>query len=142
MNDPRPRSRKPMIERCLAILGMCVAGLGAALAAPPPDPGRLFFTPAERARLEAIRARAPEARGPGAPASPDTAPPPLRYDGIVVRSDGRTTRWIDGKAARDGAAVAGLKPGQLRAEGRIYEPYQVVRPTPPAPLPPAKEPAP
>jgi hypothetical protein len=61
---------------------------------------------------------------------PGDATAPLRYDGVLIRSDGKTTRWIDGKAQPDGAGVSGLKPGQIRADGKVYEPYQVLRPSP------------
>ncbi|MDZ7596363.1 MAG: hypothetical protein U0932_17115 [Thiobacillus sp.] len=86
----------------LATLGVC----GTSLAA---DPGRLFYTPEQRAQLEAARARnVTQLRQ----AAPDTgAPPPIRYDGVVIRSD-----------------------------GRVYEPYQVLRPSPAAPV--AEEPTP
>ena len=125
------------------VLALCLCGAGTGLAAPA-DPGRLFFTPAQRARLEAARARnVTPPGGPGPQISPDGAPAPLRYDGVVIRSDGQTTRWVDGKAQRDGAAVSGLKPGQIRADGKVYEPYQVLRPTPPTPAgPDMKESAP
>jgi len=96
-------------------------------------PGRLFYTPAQRAQLEDARARNVAPTGPGQQASSARAPAPLRYDGVVIRSDGRTTRWVDGKAQRDGSAVSGLKPGQIRADGKVYEPYQVLRPRPPRP---------
>jgi hypothetical protein len=36
--------------------------------------------------------------------------------------------------------VAGLKPGQIRADGKVYEPYQVLRPGSAAPV--AEEPTP
>ncbi|MHB1188207.1 hypothetical protein [Thiobacillus sp.] len=75
--------------------------------------------------------------------SPDDAPAPLRFDGMVIRSDGRTTHWVDGKPQPDGSGVAGLKPGQIRAGGKVYEPYQVLRPRPADPATPeAKESAP
>jgi hypothetical protein len=62
---------------------------------------------------------------------------------MVIRSDGKTTRWVDGKPQLDGSGVSGLKPGQIRANGKVYEPYQVLRPTPPgSAAPTAKEPAP
>ena len=115
------------------MLVLCLSSLGAGAAAPT-DPGRLFFTPLQRAQLEAARARNAAPSGPGSPA--DNGPAPLRYDGAVIRSDGRTTRWVDGKAQRDGSAVS----GQIRANGRVYEPYQVLRPLPPEPG--TKDPAP
>lgn len=105
----------------LATLGVC----GTSLAA---DPGRLFYTPEQRTQLEAARARnVTQLRQ----AAPDAgAPPPIRYDGVVIRSDGKTTRWVDGKAQVGASTVPGLKPGQIRANGRVYEPYQVLRPSP------------
>lgn len=78
--------------------------------------------------------RATPPSGPSHLLSTDSAPTPLRYDGVVIRSDGTITRWVDGKAQRDGSAVSGLKPGQIRANGRVYEPYQVLRPNPPEPV--------
>lgn len=114
------------------ILALCLGGIGTGMAAPA-DPGRLFFTPAQRAQLEAARARNATPSGPGQPVSTDSVPAPLRYDGVVIRSDGPTTRWVDGKAQRDGSAVSGLKPGQIRANGHVYEPYQVLHPRLPEP---------
>jgi len=49
---------------------------------------------------------------------------------VVVRSDGAGTRWINGQAQAGSSAVAGLKPGQIRADGRVYEPYQLLRSSP------------
>ena len=102
------------------------------------DPGRLFYTPAQRAQLEAARARNVTQVGRTAPGA--GAPPPIRYDGVLVRSDGKTTRWVDGQPQLDASGVAGLKPGQIRADGRVYEPYQVLRPSPAEPV--AEEPTP
>jgi hypothetical protein len=101
-------------------------------------PGRLFYTPEQRAQLEAARARNVTQVGRAAPDA--GAPPPIRYDGVLVRSDGKTTRWVDGQPQLDASGVAGLKPGQIRADGRVYEPYQVLRPSPAAPV--AEEPTP
>ncbi len=116
-------------------LSLCLCGSGFAAS---PDPGRLFYTPAERARLEAARVRT--VTRPGAADSEYSAPAPIHYDGIVTRSDGQTTRWVDGRAQAGDARVLGLKPGQIRADGKVYEPYQILRDAPPDA--PAKEPTP
>jgi len=106
-------------------VSLCLCGSGFAATA---DPGRLFYTSDQRAQLEAARARnVTQVRQ----ATPDAgAPPPIRYDGVMIRSDGKTTRWVDGQPQAGASGVAGLKPGQIRADGRVYEPYQVLRPSP------------
>jgi hypothetical protein len=128
-----------MIWMLPASLGLCHSSL-----AEPVELGRLFYTPAQRAQLESVRARnVSQLAGQNQRGSSDGAPAPLRFDGMVIRSDGKTTRWVDGKPQLDGSGVSGLKPGQIRADGKVYEPYQVLRPTPPgSAAPAAKEPAP
>ena len=106
------------------------------------DSGRLFYSPAERAQLEQARTRPAATRAPGVGTSP---PATLRYDGMVIRSDGRGTHWVDGRAQADRAEAGGLKPGQTRADGKVFEPYQILRPAPASavtPAPAAKEPTP
>lgn len=52
--------------------------------------GRLFFTPAERARLDL---------GPtGADTTAAAAATPPVINGVVRRGDGRSTVWVDGNA--------------------------------------------
>lgn len=116
-------------------VSLCLCGTGFAA---QDLPGRLFYTPDQRAQLKAARARNVTQVGRATPAA--DAPPPIRYDGVLVRSDGKTTRWVDGQPQLDASGVAGLKPGQIRADGRVYEPYQVLRPSPAAPV--AEEPTP
>jgi len=124
------------------MLASCLGSIGAG-AATPVDPGRLFFTPSQRAQLEAARARNVTEPGPGRQGPSDSVPAPLRYDGLVIRSDGQTTRWVDGKPQVGASRIEGMKPGQIRADGKVYEPYQVLRPTVPSPAKPApKETAP
>jgi hypothetical protein len=112
------------LTRISALL-LFVSGLGGESLAV--DLGRLFYTPAQRAELEAARARNVTQATPAAPAVAQ----PQRFDGVIIRSDGTSTRWVNGRphAGASGAA-AGLKPGQIRANGKVYEPYQVLRPGP------------
>jgi hypothetical protein len=121
-------SRLPLL--LLAMLGMASEGL----AASPGDPGRLFYTPAQRAQLEAARADKGSQTGRAANGSTQA----LRFDGQVIRSDGTSTSWVNGQPRAGAAGVAGLKPGQIRAGGTVYEPYQLLRPGPAI----AEEPAP
>jgi len=125
--DPtRPRTRSALrrfMASWLAVLSLFAAGPSLAAS---PELGRLFYSPVQRSQLESARARhVTQSIGQTHPAPP----PPLRYDGLVIRSDGQTTRWVDGKAQAGASGVADLKPGQIRAGGKVYEPYQVLRPT-------------
>lgn len=115
---------------CVAVLLLALAVTGAPSHAA--DLGRLFYTPAERAQLEAARARS-VSQAPSAAAA--TPAPPQRFDGVVIRSDGASTRWVNGRPLAGAAGASGLKPGQTRAGGRVFEPYQVLRPATEAPRP-------
>jgi len=119
-------------------------GMGHSSLAAPVELGRLFYTPAQRAQLESARTHNVAQRaGQNPRGSPDDATAPLRFDGMVIRSDGKTTRWVDGKPQLDGSGMSDLKPGQIRANGKVYEPYQVLRPISSGPTEPgAKEPTP
>lgn len=111
------------------LIALLAAGLAWAADPAAANPGRLFYTPAERAQLESARARGVTRKANDTPDAADA----VRYDGLVVRSDGRRIRWVNGKAQLDAAGVEGLKPGQIRAGKRVYEPYQVLTPAPEAP---------
>lgn len=100
--------------------------------------GRLFYTPEQRALLEQARVRkitqlGEPARAPAASPAAPAVPAPRRFDGVVIRSDGQATRWVDGRPEVGPSSVTGLKPGQTRARGKVYEPYQIVRPQPALP---------
>lgn len=93
--------------------------------------GRLFFTPEQRAELDARR----RARVPDKPAAAVTASPTTTVDGYVERSGGPSTVWVNGEplpagpgeAARIGPKVsiplgeggrrATLKPGEVLDRG-------------------------
>jgi hypothetical protein len=120
-------------------LSLCLCGSGLAATSLPGLPGRLFYTPEQRAQLEAARIR--NVTQAGQTAAPDAGvTPPTRYDGMLIRSDGKTTRWVNGRPQAGTSGVAGLRPGQIRADGHVYEPYQVLRPGPATPV--AEEPVP
>lgn len=92
--------------------------------------GRLFFSPADRARLDAQRTEAlananrPKPVVTEMPAT--AAPPPSRtitLNGIVRRPDGEATVWINGKAVDAVAPGSPVSPGSLgRADAGVRLP--------------------
>lgn len=109
--------------------------LGAVLALAPfssgaQELGRLFFTPDQRAALDARR----KARVPDKPAAtPQAEQPTTRLDGAVQRSGGKSTVWINGEPvqespkgdrarlqARDKASIP-LGESEARRELRVGE---------------------
>lgn len=71
--------------------------LGLSLLSGPCDAeelGKLFFSPEERLELDRYGVKRP-----AEPSAAPTGPRSLRLDGVVHRSDGRTTVWINGRAA-------------------------------------------
>ena len=60
--------------------------------------GRLFFTPDQRAALDARR----KARVPDKPAAVTVASPTTRLNGFVRRSGGPSTVFVDGEAVSEG----------------------------------------
>jgi len=87
----------------LAPLALLLALLSAGPAAAQ-ELGRLFFTPEQRAALDARRA----ARLPDKPAAVAESPT-TRVDGYVKRSSGKSTVWVDGEAMPDGLQLEGLR---------------------------------
>ncbi|MEW5942833.1 MAG: hypothetical protein AB1710_03145 [Pseudomonadota bacterium] len=92
--------------------------------------GRLFFTPAQRATLDLARQQARSVRV----VDEDDASPPaagLTLNGVIVRSDGQATVWVnnralDGKRLPQGAALDGVR----AAEGGIGVKLPGGRPVP------------
>lgn len=88
--------------------------------------GRLFYTPQQRQGLENARAQNRSVTG----STEVITTQPLTYDGIVLRSDGRSTRWINGRPqSGDGYALTTrgktLKPGQTIEGNRVYEAHGI-----------------
>lgn len=81
--------------------------------------GRLFFTPAQRAQLDAARSQ--KARAPLAEEREETpAPEVIIYRGVVRRSDGKTTVWLNDRAIEDGRMAGSLQmSGRVRPDGSV-----------------------
>lgn len=108
----------PAAWRRLGLCAWLAAVLAAAGAAPPAAAsdahgqpaqarhlGRLFSTPQERALLDARRdGTVVESQPPAAPVLPPSPPAPLQLNGVVQRSNGQTTVWLNDAplAERDG----------------------------------------
>lgn len=90
--------------RRLAPIALLCGLLGAGPAWAQQELGRLFFTPEQRAALDARRA----ARLPDKPAAVAESPT-TRVDGYVKRSSGKSTVWVDGEAMPDGLQIEGLR---------------------------------
>jgi hypothetical protein len=107
----------------LSTLCACLLACGPAPAQMPPM-GRLFSTPAEREQLDARRAGlpAPSVAFAAPLAAPAPPPPiPVTVDGIVRRSSGKTTVWLN-REAQD------APPGSL-AGSAAAPAYRIVLPS-------------
>jgi len=79
--------------------------------------GRLFFTPDQRASLDARR----KARVPDKPAAAAVVESPLtRVDGAVQRSGGKSTVWVNGETIPEGA-----QPGSAQVAPKASNPSRV-----------------
>ena len=68
--------------------------------------GRLFLTPQQRAALDVRRA----SRVPDRPVAEVVVESPTAHvEGQVVRSDGRSTVWVNGLPVREGSRSEGLR---------------------------------
>jgi hypothetical protein len=87
----------------LVALGFTMAGAGNAQAQ---ELGRLFFTPEQRAALDARR----KARVPDKPAAvPVTESPVTRVNGAVQRGGGKSTVWVNGEMIPEGVQTDGAR---------------------------------
>lgn len=111
-----------MMHRLALVL--CAGFLAAWLTTGPAhaaDPtGRLFFTPQQRAILDAARVRSPvpEPEVATAPvvAQPEPPPPPparVTVNGIVRRSDGSETLWVNDRVLQNRQMTGGVAVGGI-----------------------------
>ena len=77
--------------------------------------GRLFFTPDQRAALDARR----RARVPDKPAAAVIASPTTRLDGYVKRSAGPSTVWVNGESLLETSPEAPRIGASRRDDGRV-----------------------
>ncbi|KAB8045011.1 hypothetical protein [Janthinobacterium aquaticum] len=92
----------------------------------PAPLGRLFSTPAQRAELDARRNAADQPQAmlaaPPAPApAPAALPPPVELNGLVQRSSGRSTVWLNQQAQQEPY-------NRLAPEQAQQEPYNRLAP--------------
>jgi hypothetical protein len=94
------------MKRVAAALLICQVGVASAA-----DLGRLFFTPQQRAQLDIARKQ--RAHRPVIEAAAEEALPPtsvVTYSGVVQRSDGHSTVWINNRAVHDRSHTAPTEP--------------------------------
>jgi hypothetical protein len=103
--------------KAAAALGVMMAGLLFTAGAGAQELGRLFFTPEQRAALDARR----KARVPDKPAATPQAESPItRINGAVQRSGGKSTVWVNGETIPEGA-----QPGGPQVSPRAASPGRV-----------------
>jgi hypothetical protein len=81
--------------------------------------GRLFFTPAERAKLDELRANAKSVEiidPTGLEAPAELAPPSnVSIQGYVKRGDGKkSTVWVNGQPVQENSTGAGVEVGRIQ----------------------------
>jgi hypothetical protein len=107
-------------------LTVCCALAAAATSVPAPAQerlGRLFFTPAQRASLDVARSqRARTALATDEKTDQEATPVPqtITYSGVLRRSDGKTTVWINNQPVHDRQpAGGGTIVGRVRPDGSV-----------------------
>lgn len=85
--------------------------------------GRLFFTPEQRTTLESLRL------APAAASTPGTPSERVSVDGIIQRSSGPATVWINGvpRTVSPGSVVTSAKGGPAAVEVPVPEKDRRVR---------------
>lgn len=114
-----------MIHDWKIVLTVCCALAAAAASAPAPAQerlGRLFFTPAQRASLDVARSQRARAALSTEKPEQEAAPVPqtITYSGVLRRSDGKTTVWINNQPVHDReSAGAAAIVGRVRPDGSV-----------------------
>lgn len=106
------------MNRILVLLFALLTGAADARAAEPL--GRLFFSPEQRMQMDLARTQRSRATL-SAEVQEEASPPPevLTYRGIVRRSDGTGTLWINDRAINDAKDAGGVPAVQPRPDRSI-----------------------
>ena len=101
----------------------CCALAAAATPAPAQERlGRLFFTPAQRASLDVARSQRARTTLATEKTEQEAAPVPqtITYSGVLRRSDGKTTVWINNQPVHDRiSAGAAAIVGRVGPDGSV-----------------------
>jgi hypothetical protein len=104
-------------------LVVCCTLAAAATPAPAQERlGRLFFTPAQRASLDVARSQRARTTLATEKTEADAAPVPqsITYSGVLRRSDGKTTVWLNNQPVHDRiSAGAAAIVGRVRPDGSV-----------------------
>lgn len=98
------------------LMTIIVIGLAAQCAQAADPVGRIFFTPEQRAQLDALRAK----KAVASQTRDEPVPETITYNGIVRSSDGKTTVWINDEALSESALLNKQSiVGRVGRDGRI-----------------------
>jgi len=108
---------------CLMVCcSLAAAAMPIAAPAQGERPGRLFFTPAQRASLDVARSQRARAALATEKTEQEAAPVPqtITYGGMVRRSDGKSTVWFNNQPVNDREALGGAAiVGRVRPDGSV-----------------------
>ena len=111
------------MTRLIPIGLACLLGCTAGYTAAAESMGRLFFEPSQRAQLDLARAQR-DRRSPVVvldteqPATPQ-GPGVVTYNGVVRRSDGKSTVWINGKPITERTRDSDVSVLSVRRDGAV-----------------------
>jgi hypothetical protein len=125
MTKTEVRSQKSELPKArLLLVGLAATALSGPAGAQQQEPmGRLFFTPAQRSSLDVARSQ--RARTTlGTERTEEQAVPQeqtITYGGMVRRSDGKSTVWINGRPVTEQEGVGGgaTVVGRVGADGSV-----------------------
>jgi hypothetical protein len=105
----------------LTIVLFCALAVPAAPAGAQENLGRLFFTPSQRASLDVARSQRARNTLATERAEEQAAPvaQTLTYGGMVRRSDGKSTVWINNRPVNDNEPAGSAVVGRVRPDGSV-----------------------